>query len=166
MFPTRPDAVRRADPPACPRALKRAWPLDPCAAGSGARAPKIVLRLALADIGRSSATFGLHIEIGSCGVRATAFATQEILDSAPLKRPIRVERACQDIDGLAGAASFVAREPRPGSDVNLLGQRQRIVDLDPEVSDGALELRVSEQELNRSEVSGLAVNLRRFRPAH
>jgi hypothetical protein len=37
----------------------------------------------------------------------------------------------------------------PGiSDVNLFGYRQRIIHLDTEVSDGAFDLGVAEQELN------------------
>ena len=35
----------------------------------------------------------------------------------------------------------------PCSDINLLGNRERIVDLDTKVSDGALHLRVAQEEL-------------------
>jgi hypothetical protein len=36
----------------------------------------------------------------------------------------------------------------------LLGHLQRVIDLDPEVDDGALRLRVSEQELNGPKIAG------------
>jgi hypothetical protein len=43
---------------------------------------------------------------------------------------------------------------------------ESIIHLDPEIPDGAFELRMSEQKLNRSKVTSLSVDLRRLRPAH
>jgi hypothetical protein len=47
----------------------------------------------------------------------------------------------------------------PGiSDIHLLGDRQGIVDLDAEVADRALDLRVTEEQLHGAEVAGAAIN--------
>src|SRR5208282_2393442 len=51
---------------------------------------------------------------------------------------------------------------RGRSELDLLRERQGIVDFDLEVTDGALNLRMSENELDRSQVAGLAVDLRRL----
>ena len=62
-------------------------------------------------------------------------------------------------------------EPRLGllrqlrSELDLLRDAERIVDLDPEIANGALQLRVAEQQLLRSQVAGLPVNLGRLRAA-
>jgi hypothetical protein len=42
----------------------------------------------------------------------------------------------------------------------LLGDAERVVDLDTKVTDGAFELCVPKQELNRPQIAGLLVNLR------
>jgi hypothetical protein len=44
----------------------------------------------------------------------------------------------------------------------LVRQRQRIIDFDSEVGDSALDLRVFEKQLDRSQIAGLAVDLRRL----
>src|SRR5712672_3563544 len=47
----------------------------------------------------------------------------------------------------------------PGiSDVNFLGNLDGIVNLNTEITDGALNFGVAEQELNRTQISGSAVN--------
>jgi hypothetical protein len=43
---------------------------------------------------------------------------------------------------------------------------ESVIDLDPEIADGAFKFRMSEQKLNRWEVTRLFVYLRRLRPAH
>ena len=50
------------------------------------------------------------------------------------------------------------------SDVDLFRYRQRIIHLDTQVSDSALELGVAEQELCRSQITGSAVNQRCLGP--
>lgn len=62
----------------------------------------------------------------------------------------------------------IVRLARPyiPSEFNLFRQGQRIVELDSEITNRALQLAVSEQKLNCSQISGLAVNLRRLRSAH
>lgn len=45
----------------------------------------------------------------------------------------------------------------------LLGDFQRVVDLDPKIPNSALELGMAKQELNSSEISGPPVDQRRFR---
>jgi len=49
---------------------------------------------------------------------------------------------------------------------DLLGDAERVLDLDAEVADSAFELRVSEQKLNRSQVPRFLVNLGGLRPSH
>ncbi len=51
------------------------------------------------------------------------------------------------------------RQLCPGiSDVNFLGNLDGIVNLNTEITDGALNFGVAEQELNRTQISGSAVN--------
>ena len=60
-------------------------------------------------------------------------------------------------------------EPRPlllSLELDLLGNAERVVDLDAEVADRAFELRVPKQKLDRSEVARFLVDLGRLRPAH
>ena len=47
-------------------------------------------------------------------------------------------------------------------ELDLLRQAQRIVDLDPEIADRTLDLGMSEKQLDRSQIAGLAVDLRRL----
>src|SRR6185437_4013278 len=63
---------------------------------------------------------------------------------------------------LAGTFAAHSARPRGRSELDLLRQRQGIVDFDPEVTDGALNLRMSEKQLDRSQVTGLTVDLRRL----
>ena len=53
-----------------------------------------------------------------------------------------------------------------GLHLSLFGDLQRVVDLDSEVSDGALEFGVTEQELNRPEIPGPPVDQRRLGASH
>jgi hypothetical protein len=53
----------------------------------------------------------------------------------------------------------------PGiSDIDLLGDRQGVVNLDPEITDRALDLGVTEQQLNGPEVAGPAIDQGSFCP--
>ena len=52
-----------------------------------------------------------------------------------------------------------------GSDVNFLGNAQRVIEFDAEVSHRAVHFGVTKQELNGSEISRLPVDQRRFRPS-
>jgi hypothetical protein len=61
---------------------------------------------------------------------------------------------------LAGTFATHPARPRRPSELDLLRQGKGIIDLDPEIPDGALDLRVSEKQLDRSQIAGLAVDLR------
>jgi len=56
-------------------------------------------------------------------------------------------------------------EARNGEALGALGDGQSVVDADPEIPDGAFELRMSEQELNSPKITSLSIDLRRLRPA-
>ena len=56
--------------------------------------------------------------------------------------------------------------PRRSVRVRPALRSESVIDLDPEIPDGAFELRMSEQKLNRSKVTSLSVDLRRLCPAH
>jgi len=45
-------------------------------------------------------------------------------------------------------------------------RERRVLDLNPEITDGAFELRMSKEKLNRPQVAGLLVNLSWFCPSH
>ncbi len=66
---------------------------------------------------------------------------------------------------LASTFATFAR-PRRRSELDLLRQRQGVIDFDPEVTDRGLDLRMSETQLNGSQIAGLAVDLRRLGAAH
>jgi hypothetical protein len=51
-------------------------------------------------------------------------------------------------------SSLAAATSLAGLHLGLLGDLQRIVDLDSEVSDGALKFAVAEEKLNRPQVPG------------
>ena len=67
---------------------------------------------------------------------------------------------------LAGTFVTHPASPRHSSELDLLRQSQSIIDLDPKITDRALDLRVSEKQLDRSQIAGLAVDLRRLGAAH
>ena len=46
------------------------------------------------------------------------------------------------------------------SDIDLLGKINRVIYLNTQISDGALYLRVTEQQLNRAQITGPAVDYR------
>ena len=52
----------------------------------------------------------------------------------------------------------------PKSDVDLFCYRERVVDLDAEISNGALDLSMSQKELHGSQVAGSAVDQGRLGP--
>ena len=52
------------------------------------------------------------------------------------------------------------------SEFNLLRQCQGIIDLDAEVADRALDFRISEKKLDRSQIARLPIDLRRLGAAH
>ena len=49
---------------------------------------------------------------------------------------------------------------------DLLRDGEGVIHLDPEIANGTLQLRVPKQQLHRSQVAGLLVNLSRLRPAN
>jgi hypothetical protein len=55
---------------------------------------------------------------------------------------------------------------RVRSEFDLFRERQSIIDFDREVTNGALDLRVPEKQLDHSKITGLAVNLRHPGAAH
>lgn len=44
------------------------------------------------------------------------------------------------------------------SDIDLLGYGERVIDLDSEIADRALDLRVAQQELNRPKISRFLID--------
>jgi len=52
------------------------------------------------------------------------------------------------------------------SEFDLLGDAESIIDLDPEIANGALQLRMPQQELDRSEIASFSIDLGCLRPAH
>ena len=51
------------------------------------------------------------------------------------------------------------------SDIDLLGYGESVIDLDSEIADRALDLRVAQQELNRTKISRFLIDKRCLRPA-
>jgi hypothetical protein len=47
----------------------------------------------------------------------------------------------------------------------LLGDAERVVDLDPEIAHRTLQLRMPEQQLYRSQIAGFSIDLGHLRPA-
>jgi hypothetical protein len=58
------------------------------------------------------------------------------------------------------SAAYLNRaELRPdNSDVNLFSYCERVIDLDPEISDGALDFRAAQQKLNGAQVTRASVD--------
>ena len=54
---------------------------------------------------------------------------------------------------------------RGSSDIDLLGDLYRVIDLDAEIANGALDLRVAQQELNRPEIARSPVDQHGLRAA-
>ncbi len=52
--------------------------------------------------------------------------------------------------------------PPPCSDINLFGDSECIIDLDTKVSDGALQLCVTQEQLHRSQIPRTTINQRSF----
>jgi len=67
---------------------------------------------------------------------------------------------------MVAALGFAGPHIRAQLKFDLLRDADRIVDLDTEISDGAFQLRVTEQQLHGPQVAGLSINLSRFRLAH
>ena len=74
---------------------------------------------------------------------------------------IRTEMAATGAKATAGAP----RSARP-SEFDLFSDLESVVDFDAEVSHGALELGMPEEQLNRAKVPGLTVDLCSLRPPH
>lgn len=53
-------------------------------------------------------------------------------------------------------AEFVRSVPY-NSDINLFCYRERVINLDPQVSDGALNFRMTQQELDSAQVAGAPI---------
>jgi hypothetical protein len=73
--------------------------------------------------------------------------------------------ALKTVPQVVAALSSQGRSVGHRSELDLLRDCERIVDLDPEIANGALQLGVAEQQLNRSQVAGLSVNLSSLRSA-
>src|SRR5215510_9037549 len=59
-----------------------------------------------------------------------------------------------------------ARPLCPGtSDINLLRNRERVVDFDSQIADGAFDLRVAQQKLDRSKIAGAPMDQCRLCPS-
>jgi hypothetical protein len=65
-----------------------------------------------------------------------------------------------------GRVCATPARPHCRSELALLRERQGIIDFDPEVTDGALDLGMSEEQLDRSQIAGRTVDLRRLGTAH
>lgn len=52
------------------------------------------------------------------------------------------------------------------SDINPFCYAQRVFELDPQISDGAINFCVAKQKLNSTQVACLAINFRHLRSAH
>ena len=70
-------------------------------------------------------------------------------------------------------AAIDVRPPGPatatspkGLHLGLFGNLQRVVDLDPKVSDGAFKFRMAEQELNGPKIPGPAIDQSRLGSPH
>src|SRR5271154_4713353 len=68
--------------------------------------------------------------------------------------------------GAHGPAIGLGRDVYLSSQLDLLGNAERVVDLDPEVANRAFELRMPEQQLDRSQITRLLVDLGRLRSPH
>src|SRR6516225_2843546 len=60
---------------------------------------------------------------------------------------------------MVAALGFAGPHIRAQLKFDLLRDADRIVDLDTEISDGAFQLRVTEQQLHGPQVAGLSINL-------
>ncbi len=113
-----------------------------------------------------------------CG-GATAARTQPRFGWSSTSYP---KAACRDRRLLAGTASWVrlqiaavhggradrspARPPPTTSDLRLLRDLEGVVDLDAEVSHCRLELRMSKEQLNGTQILGTPVDQRCLGPSH
>ena len=65
----------------------------------------------------------------------------------------------RDTQTTAHEPTILAQTSRsPSLQFNLLGDGNRVVNLDAEIAHGALQLAVPEQQLNRTQIAGLAVD--------
>lgn len=99
-------------------------------------------------------------------VRATLARQIALEPDAPLSGYFGSRRRDRHSDGLANLRISRLAGPNISSEFNLFRERQRVVELDSEITNCALQLAVSEQKLDGSQISGLAVDLRRFCSAH
>jgi len=67
---------------------------------------------------------------------------------------------------VVGAKATAGRPRSLGLEFDLLRDLERIVDLDTEIPNCALKLRMAEEQLNRSQIAGPLVDLRGLRPSH
>ena len=68
--------------------------------------------------------------------------------------------------GRSATVGLGGRDQPDGLHLGLLGDLQRIVDLDSKLSDGALKLAVAKQKLYRPQVPGPSVDQSRFGAPH
>ena len=79
----------------------------------------------------------------------------------PLSGALLVATECLKLAGQRPSSSAAAAS-LAGLHLRLLGNLQCIVNFDPQIPDGAFELRVSEQQLNGSEILSPSVDQRRL----
>ena len=102
----------------------------------------------------------MTIEGGSCTLRCPSASRGS--ERRPSKPDYLTQRS--HMPGQAEEEFYWQRraqcDRRSGLHLRLLGDLQRIIDLDPEVADGAFQLRVPEQQLNGPEIPGSPVDQR------
>ena len=89
------------------------------------------------------------------------------LSAGQLAQPFEIKDGMLYVPNVPGSRSEPgrARQLCPGiSDVDFLRDLDRVVDLDAEVANRALDLGVAKQELNGSKVPGSSVDQRRLGP--
>lgn len=64
-----------------------------------------------------------------------------------------------------GAAPCRDEEPK-GSNLSALGKRDRMVDIDPELADSVLNVRMTEQDLDGAQNTGCLLDQERVRSSH
>lgn len=105
----------------------------------------------------ASAAFALEKKTTRCCSTSPTRRTDAlmlVLDLASTRR----SNGCRTRLASQRPSSFVIATSRRGPHLSLLGELQRVVDLDPKVPDGPFELRVPERRLNGSEIPGPRVD--------
>src|SRR5260370_24029962 len=82
------------------------------------------------------------------------------------QRPLVEARRFHRFRSVAASLRVEPRRLVLSSQLDLLGDAERVIDLDAEIADRAFELRVPEEKLNRPQVARLLVDLGRLRSPH